>query len=395
MAEARRRTWRVRSVCALGAALAHASCGGGSPRVSSGTGGQGAAGRDGGHDDGGAIDVASAGGAAGACPAAGELAAEPPLQQIALDGGLPFGEFPRALAVAQCDFWGRCTGMAAYLVDQCVDATVNDGYWTGPFGVTITYTEPTAQLFQAVASGEVRYDAHQGSQCMAALLAQGCLDYVLVQEIPACADVFTCVTGTDAGDAGPSDGAADGGPPCSALLPFVPTVATCSSAADCADAGAGQVPYCVDGICTSMPCGFVNSTCVQAGAPCHDSTADEILHAAVPPTTGNCAPGLACTVRTLPSGALGTCFVPQDVGVACGVAADCKPGLACACGLCEIPPRTGPCAAGLCEIGVAYCDIQTSVCRPVRQLGADCSDAIDSCAPGLLCDITSTCQPLD
>jgi hypothetical protein len=68
------------------------------------------------------------------------------------------------------------------------------------------------------------------------------------------------------------------------------------------------------------------------------------------------------------------------------------PGPGTACGTCEIPPASGPCVNGLCEVGVAYCDLTSKTCQPVRLSGASCADSDISCAPGLFCD-SDVCGP--
>jgi hypothetical protein len=379
------------------AALWGMSCGGGAGTPDArddGGAGQygGAAGRDSviGHDGGGA-DKAQ-------CPTPGNLTAEPPPRQIALDGPVPLDRFVYALAVARCNYLSRCYALSTYVANNCVDqVTSNKSFAYPPSGATIGYPHPSDALLQASAAGLVSYDAQQASTCIAALLAEGCAGSSLIEQLPACASVFTCASPADGG-AGPTDGgSADGGSTCPELVaPYTQPVQTCSTDQDCAGVTkVNQGPDCVAGICAPSRCGLIRiagcSSFAAAGEPC-GSNAFSVLTAGVTPNA-MCAPGLGCQGRTAGDG-LGTCVVPVDVGGACTDDANCKPGLACACGTCEIPPATGPCANGLCEVGAAYCDRANDTCRPVRHSGADCADASNSCAPGLICDFAfSLCQP--
>jgi len=140
-------------------------------------------------------------------------------------------------------------------------------------------------------------------------------------------------------------------------------------------------------VSAASPCGIGVYFCPAysaAGERCN-ANANSPLNGVEPTTPGGtCAAGLACHGQTA-DGGLGTCVVPQEVGGTCSDDTNCKPGLSCACGACEIPPSTGPCVNGVCQIGVAYCDLGSNVCRPVRPYGANCSDALNSCGTGLWC----------
>ena len=378
---------RILATMAVGAAaLWGASCGGGSGKPAGGYDG-GAAGHDGGAgNDGSAADAAQ-------CPVPGDLAAEPPPQQVALDGGVPLDHYVYALAVARCNYLSRCFALSTYVANNCVDQMINNNSFDyQPSGVTTSDSAPSAALLQAAAAGVVHYDPQKEAQCIAALLAEGCVSYVLIDELPTCVGVFTCPSAADGGS-GPTDGGADdGGSTCPELVaPNNQSVKTCSTDEDCAGLStAYQGPDCVAGICAPSRCGIFPvyggcSSFAAAGEPC-GSNAFSALNAlvAVAPDA-MCAPGLGCQGQTR-DGGLGTCVVPVDVGGACTDNTNCKPGLACACGTCEIPPAGGPCVNGLCEVGVAYCDRDSNTCQPVRLSGASCSGAADSCAPGLVCD---------
>jgi hypothetical protein len=327
---------------------------------------------------------------------------------------VPLAQLSYALAVARCNYWSRCFGLATYVDNECVDTVANDGVWfyqscsLNAYGTLrassgMYYDVPTEALLQVTAAGTVHYDPQQGALCVAALMAEGCVGGQLVEAIPACTGIFTCAANPDAGpsdgapsDGGPSNGApSDGGAGCAAIPPPKPFV-TCTTDDDCAGLSSDgyQGPFCTHGFCADSPCGIFEFSCnafAQAGHPC-DTNASSILDSQAPSTTGTCAPSLACDF-TGSDGGRGTCVVTQDVGGACADQSFCKPGLACVCGACQIPPSTGPCAGGLCKVGVAYCDLNTNLCQPVRGVDATCSDG-NSCGPGLNCDRSvGTCQP--
>jgi hypothetical protein len=391
---------RILMMVAVGvAALGGSSCGGGSG-APAGKHDGGAAGQDGGGtgrdagvagQDGDATDAAL-------CPVPGELTAEPGLRQVALDGGVPLGQYAYAVAVARCSYWSRCYALSAYVANDCVDQLTNNdnSFEYPPSGTTIRYFDPSDALLQAAAAGVVRYDPQRESQCFAAELAEGCAESDLFENIPACVGVFTCPPGADGGSGPVDGGAVDGGATCAQLVGWYnQPLKTCSTDQDCAGVDAApQGPDCVAGICSQSRCGIFPVACTSfaaVGQPC-TANAFSVLNSSSAPT-GLCAPGLGCQGWTR-DGGLGTCVVPVDVGGTCTDDSNCKPGLACACGSCEIPPATGPCVNNLCEVGVAYCDRVSNTCRPVRPLNASCDGATDSCAPGLTCDITyRTCQP--
>jgi hypothetical protein len=391
------------SICVVGAAAVISSCGGGSgaadgsPRV----------GHDGGDD-----------GTAALCPPSGGLVAEPQARQLVVGESVSFEQLPYALAVARCSYWSRCFGLATYVANQCVDTAISAGIWSYLIcegdssestctGSTIFFNSGSrAQLLPAASAGLVHYDPQRASQCIAALLTEGCVDKQLVEAIPACAGMFSCPSDAgaatsgltdgasygDASDAGSSDaGSSDAGASCSTLLGAFMPFAICSTDDECAGTVYPEGPHCVDGFCSPSLCGFSRECTIfaEAGQPC-DANASSILTTNVESPTGTCAPGLACRRATADAGP-GTCITPQDVGAPCALKGDCKSGLACACGVCEIPPRTGPCADGLCQIGVAYCDFGTGTCKPVLQSGDRCV-GLNSCAPGLICDAT-ICMP--
>ncbi len=382
----------VQVLCAAGAVVVLSSCGGRSPGV----------------------------GGASASFRCGTDGGDAALSQVALDGGVPIEQYARAMAIVRCNYFSRCFGLAPYAANECVDALVAFGGWsyatcartgTGSTptctGVRLAY--PYAQLLQAVDAGTVQYDSQRSAECVAALQVQGCADSQLIETIPACSSVFTCPA--DGGSGAGPDGGAGPGVSCATLvfeysgaLRFAgqSPPSTCSSAADCADAGSPEGPasYCASGFCSISPCGVFDAVCTaraQVGQPCV-ANAYSIVHSGdLQTATENCAPGLACSGAG--DGGAGSCVTPQDVGGSCARAADCKPGLACGCGICQVPPSAGPCADGLCKLGVAYCDLAANVCKPVHEQGEDCSpnEQLNACAPGLVCNPTSAgwiCQPI-
>ena len=377
------------------------ACGGGSG-TPDGARDDGGAGRDGGSSG-------PDGGGDAQCPPSGDLTAEPSPRQVAVDGGVPIDQLARALAVARCNYVSHCFALSTYLANECVDSLVNYESWSyetcasasyiGAFcaWTGLFYTDPSADLLQAVAAGVIHYDAQKEAQCIAALLAEACAGETLFEELPACLGVFTCASGTDSGASGPTDGgAADGGSACAQLIPpSSKPLRTCATDQDCVGLGAPQGPVCVAGVCALSACGITSAFCypsVAAGASCNSNALSPLN--ALEPTApgGTCAAGLACHGQAA-DGGLGTCVLPVDVGGPCTDDTNCKPGLTCACGTCEIPPSTGACVNGLCEVGVAYCDHGSNVCRPVRPYGASCSDAAGSCGPGLLCNSAFYCMP--
>lgn len=349
----------------------------------------------------------------GQCAPPGSLPAEPSSLQVMVDGGVPLAEFPAALAIARCGYWSRCFGVATYLANECADTLGRGGVWrygectrdstlTSCWISTFAYDQPSPELQQAAAAGAVRYDAQRAALCIEALLAQGCNMDRLAEQIPSCDGVLACAA-PDGGLSGNTNGGGgnDGGPSCAALVPpwgwGAPT-ATCSTDQDCAAANYLGGAFCLGGVCGSQPCSTRSDRCdgvAWIGQPCDGTATTEFTDGAPVETATTCAPGLACQrANGDGGGGNGTCIVPLDVGGPCTARSDCEVGLVCACGLCQIPPRTGACIDGLCEVGVSYCDLGADVCRPVRHAGDSCLGALLSCAPGLSCGISSsTCQP--
>jgi hypothetical protein len=386
-------------IAAGAAALSGLSCGSagsGSPRDA------GAAGRDGGSAGPDAGDAAP-------CPPVGSLPAEPTPRHVGLDGGVPIGQLASAVAVARCNYLSRCFALSTYVANECVDSLIRNGSWayqacspSDVLGGLCLWTgldfngEPnddsSADLLQAVNAGVVQYDPQKEVQCIAALLTEACGGETLLQQIPACTGVFTCPPVADGGAAAADGGAPDGGSACTQLIPISSRpIRTCSTDQDCADVTqAPQGPFCVAGVCAASICGIAYDADAECtayagpGEPCNWN-ALSALNPLLPTTPGGtCATGLACHGQT-PDGGLGACVVPVDVGGPCTDDTNCKPGLTCACGTCEIPPTTGPCVNETCQIGVAYCDLGSNVCHPVRPSGASCADAANSCGAGLLC----------
>ncbi|MCL2448842.1 MAG: hypothetical protein FWD17_07845 [Polyangiaceae bacterium] len=391
---------QVQFLCVAGAAIALASCGGNSNGGRSG---------DSVHD----VGVGAGTDASGVFRCPSDAGSEPSLDEIAVDAGVAIEDYVRALAIARCGHFSRCAGLAPYVVNECVDALVMLGVWTywnctpnaACDGSTLKYNQNPALLLQGVAAGILQYDAQRAGQCVAALLAEGCADPLLIETIPDCLGVFACAT-ADAGSGGAADGGADNdggyaGFTCKGLLPSWVPVSTCASATDCNPQG----QQCVGGICNASACeltdtevlpdsGLSCTAYAQVGDPCIGN-ASKFIAEKYPPgwqdsATGRCAPGLACTGQV--DGGLGTCVTPQDVGASCSSIDECRLGLACACGVCQIPPSSGPCADGRCMTGVAYCDFAHDVCKPVHLEGESCADGDQSCAPGLTCPDDVHCE---
>ena len=335
----------------------------------------------------------------GAFQCSPDAGTEETLDQIAADGGVGLEQYVRAMATARCTYWSRCFGLAPYAANECVEAFVASGnwsYWNCPSKThcagTTVYSS-AERLVQAVHAGTFQYDSQRAGRCVAALLAEGCAEYELLEAIPACAGVFTCPGGTDAGSSDANAVGADAGTSCAGMLPNNgPALRTCSSAADCAGAGKPQGPYCLAGFCSASPCSFSSEVCnayAEVGQPCVNN-AYGVIDQTVETAFETCAPGLACAGAA--DGGSGTCVARRNVGSPCTSLADCKAGLVCACGVCQIPPSEGACANGLCKLGVAYCDFDTNLCKPLHRQGDSCHGVIDSCGAGLTCDI-SGCVP--
>ncbi|MCL2447506.1 MAG: hypothetical protein FWD17_01015 [Polyangiaceae bacterium] len=429
-----------------------------------------------GSDDAGADGASDASGVF-RCPS--EAGSEPSLSEVAVDGGVPLEDYVHAMAIARCNYFGRCAALAAYVVNECVESLTTSGtwvYWNCPSnadcgGRPLDYNQTTEPLVHGVDAGILQYDAQRAGQCVAALLAQGCAAEEPIENIAACAGVFACATGADAGSGGavdgdvadvtdggaadgdpadtPDGGAADGDPTdaiddgsadgeapdvadggaadgnasdggaagdgavdgggaggstdaggaaaaaCAALLPPPSApLPTCASDADC--------EYCVAGFCSSTQCNLADSRAqcsayAQDGEPCTLNPLSVVAYRYYAEFAGVevCAPGHVCAGLAMDGGA-GTCVTPQDVGASCSSQDECKLGLACACGICQIPPSSGPCADGRCMAGIAYCDFGSNTCKPVVQEGESCP-FLPSCGLGLSCSSPppiGTCQPI-
>jgi hypothetical protein len=344
-----------------------------------------------------------------------------PPAHVSYDGGVPIDRLASALAVARCNYLAKCYSLAPYVAAECVDQMTQGSDWiftescTRDAGATncawnmLENTFPSPALFEAIAAGRVTYDPQRESACLEALQAESCMARVLVENLPACAGVFACAAG--AGDAGAPDGgaaigsAADAGAACSALFPSLGALPACATTGDCNNGSVGGAPFCVGGYCLSDSCGLYEpvacTSFVAAGQAC-DANPPNPSGFGEAGRTLFCSPGLICQGLSGDGdggvGGLGVCATPQDIGGACVEGAQvtgCLSGLACECGVCRLPPSSGPCASGLCEVGVAYCDLSTNTCRPVVQVGGACLDVIIPCAPNLQCDpTTNTCQPM-
>ncbi len=332
---------------------------------------------------------------------------------VSFDGGVPLDQVAFSLAVARCNYWSRCSPLAPYVTSQCVDALSHTGSWqfttcTQPgagnrqcFTNTIAFPFPSAAVFQAVRTGLVIYDPEQESACLQLLQAEDCHGTFLWEFAPPCMAAFSCAPDAVFTDAGSRDaGPVDGGMACPPLSPTT-RLLPCSTAGDCTNAPFPGGPYCVDEYCTAGPCGdqdAVGCPYVGIGQSC-DSDAPFLGISSFATPWGSwpakvCSPGLTCSGLTN-NGGLGVCSTAQDVGGPCTPGAattGCDIGLICQCGICQIPPSRGPCVDGSCQAGVAFCDLKSNMCVPVRQIGGDCTDA-QQCAPKLGCDSTGTCEP--
>jgi hypothetical protein len=345
-----------------------------------------------------------------------------PPAHVSYDGGVPIDRLAGALAVARCNYLAKCHSLAPYVAAECIDQMTQGSDWiftescTLDAGVTncawnmLENTFPGPALFEAIAAGRVTYDPQRESACLEALQAEGCTATVLVENLPACAGVFSCVAGV--GDAGAPDGgtpsgsasASDGGTACSALFPSLGAVPSCTTTNDCNNGSVTGAPFCVDGYCATDSCGdFEPIACtsfVGAGQAC-DANPPNPSGFGEAGRTRFCSPGLICQGLSGNGdggvGGLGVCAAPQDIGGPCVEGAQitgCLSGLACECGVCRLPPSSGSCASGLCEVGVAYCDLTSNTCRPVVQVGGACLNVATPCAPNLRCDsTTNTCRP--
>ena len=241
------------------------------------------------------------GGGAKGCPAGGS-GAEPAPRQVAVDAGVPLEDF-HALAVARCNYWGRCSGLATYVVNECVDSLTNGTGWAyqicaaAPAVKLATsyffYAYPSAALL-AAAGGAAHYDPAGAGRCIAALLAEGCADRQLVEELRLRRRIHLPVRrrrrrappGRRRRGRRPRDPLAD-------TAPFT----TCATDADCVGLTAyPQGPHCVGGLCVAYPCGIPGYGCTsfaQTGDPC-DSNAPSLDSNQTLTATATCAPGLAC-----------------------------------------------------------------------------------------------------
>ncbi len=111
--------------------------------------------------------------------------------------------------------------------------------------------------------------------------------------------------------------------------------------------------------------------------------------------SGACEPGLVCRGGTA-TGNLGTCQPTAEVGQPCTAGVQftgCALGLACTCGVCEIPP--GPNAScladtfGACRPDQAVCS--SAKCTALPTSGQPCATSDGVCAQGLFCENAGVC----
>ena len=260
--------------------------------------------------------------AAQCSPDSGPMAEPAPRPVETVVGEVPLEDIAYDLAVARCSYFSRCFGLATYVANECVDSLAANGSWVYPVTdgaeATIQYTLPNQALQAAIDVGSVQYDGQREAQCIAALMAEGCSgSSELIENIAACAGVFTCASGPDGGAADGSAG--DGSAACAQLIgPDEPLMQTCTTDQDCVGVtGDSQGPNCVGGFCAASPCGFAviqsGASCASiaaAGQACNDSVLSLVFNSAVDTPMGVCSPGLACQGATT-DGGLGTCVVPQ------------------------------------------------------------------------------------
>ena len=227
-------------------------------------------------------------------------------------------------------------------------------------------------LLNAVATGVVRYYPEQEARCMAALLAQGCASDQLLEAIAECTGIFGCPPSADGGTVPTTDSGAT----CTQFLPEeYQILARLHDRRRLRRADVAPGSGLRGRFLRPTPCGIDIGGCTSlatAGQACASSYLSLVMTADTA-TSAMCAPGLNCQRppasappcvvapgNACPGVPLGTCVVPVDVGGACTDDANCKPGLACACGICEIPPqhRAVP-ERKLPQAGAAYCEPST------------------------------------
>jgi len=136
---------------------------------------------------------------------------------------------------------------------------------------------------------------------------------------------------------------------------------------------------CINGRCTTIP--GVGDTCG--------------VGLAIPPTRGNCGPGLLCDYS---NGLLSPLICrndPPQAGQTCGVLAPCAGTLTCFNSKCESPRAAGQTCdatvANSCQPGLLCEGTPTAICRSPGTAGAVCGVGL-SCASGLVCDVSGVCR---
>ncbi len=136
---------------------------------------------------------------------------------------------------------------------------------------------------------------------------------------------------------------------------------------------------CINSRCTTIP--GVGDTCG--------------VGLAIPPTRGNCGPGLLCDYS---NGLLSPLICrndPPQAGQTCGVLAPCASNLTCFNSKCESPRAAGQTCdatvANNCQAGLLCEGTPTAICRSPGTAGAVCGVGL-SCASGLVCDVSGVCR---
>jgi hypothetical protein len=324
------------------------------------------------------------------------------------DGGVPIEELAHAYAVAACHYWQRCSPLAAYVVDECIEAMTETRSWhmssfkaNGSSSTDgFTSSIPSSAIIDAVREGRAHYDPEQELACLRSIESQACHGLNIWDFIPACKAAFTCVA-----DAGPP---ADGGVFCSSTPEiYREPLPSCTSASDCAGVAPPGGPYCVQGYCVLGACSdsyWSDCPTAEAGQPC-DSDPPLLGDFVFPTPSGAkpsaiCSGGLTCAGLT-DTGGLGVCAAPADLGGPCiegAAGTGCALGLVCPHGVCEYPPSSGACESGWCRVGVAICLGVQPTCVPLASVGEVCDPGNAAggsarCLPSLSCDVdTHMCR---
>ncbi len=354
------------------------------------------------------------------------------------DGGVTLDGFVADYLTAYCAALPQCAPWADYLIQRCFQNAESAQPAFQPFDVAschLSVTDAGAGLncqetsefvfsltsasAAAAQAGTVIFHPDVAAACLAAPWSAGCSDQLDPTAPSVCNGVFTLAPS----DAGPCYDQCGG-----AYCPLWAETdagfcgrsggwgcwndAQCCPGSSCSDGWCrpGSAPANCDAF-TSCPAGEYctgftrdppGGTCqpqVGAGASCNFAPQGGSLS-----VSGQCMPGLVCKGLTMlaDGGPVpGVCTAPAEVGGAC-VPADvtgCAAGLNCNCGVCVVPPSAGPCLTGdfPCRPDLAYCDLSTLTCQPLKGVGQACNPSGDTfscttayCRSGT-CDLFSLC----